>query len=97
MIEIESETETETESDIDTDSCNENIPIAYVIPTTHVVVNVAEPVEGYEDHVVYSPHRLQDLRNRDTVQKIALLKKALIKAFCLGTVLLILYCLYVFN
>ena len=81
----------------DTETSSDNIPSAYVVPIEHVIVNVAEPVQGYNDHVVYSPHHIQDLRNREALEKIIILKKAIMKAFCLALLLLALYVYFVFS
>ena len=83
------------EYETDTDSCDDSIPIAHVVPTTHVVVNIADPVEGYDDHVVYSPHRAQYIRNREDYVRIYLIKKALLKAFCAALLLLLLFFYFV--
>lgn len=72
-----------------TDSNDEIIPIAYV-------VNIAEPVECFEDHVVFSPHHYQDVRNRQSHEMSFLLRRIALKSVLVALLLLSLYGYFIF-
>ena len=84
------------ELDTNNNSYDDTVPIAHVVPMGHVVVNVAQPVEDFNDYILQSPHHAQDLRNRERLVIAILMRKVAIKALCLGLLLLSLYAYFVF-